>query len=87
MLAAYRHLRLGDFPDDETFITWSLACMDGPQVNPWKNALLNRRTTLTAQNLPLPAMFTNFVVFQTTFEGKYMDPNEIENAGRVLMVL
>jgi len=61
--------------------------MDGPQVNPWKNTLLNRRTTLTAQNLPLPAMFTNFAVFQMTFEGKYMDPNEIENAGRALMAL
>jgi len=86
-LAAYRHLRPGDFPDDETFIMWTLACMDGPQVNPWKNALLNRRTTLTAQNLPLLAMFMNFAVFQTMFEGKYMDPNEIENAGRALMAL
>jgi len=87
VLSAYRHLQPGDFPNNETFITWTLACMDGPQVNPWKNALLNRRTTLTAQNLPLPAMFQNFAVFQTEFEGKYMDPNEIKNAGRALMAL
>ena len=86
-LSAYRHLQLGDFPNDETFITWTLACMDGPQVNPWKNALLNRRTTLTAQNMLLLAMFQNFAVFQTEFKGKYMDPNEIENTGRALMAL
>ena len=86
-LSAYRHLQPGDFPNDKTFITWTLACMDGPQVNPWKNALLNRRTTLAAQNMPLPAMFQNFAVFQMEFEGKYMDPNEIKNAGRALMAL
>jgi len=86
-LSAYRHLQLGDFPNNKTFITWALACMDGLQVSPWKNALLNRRMTLMAQNMPLPAMFVNFAVFQTEFKEKYMHPNKIENAGRVLMVL
>ena len=61
--------------------------MDSPQVDPWKNALLNRRTTLMAQNMPLPAMFVNFAIFQMEFEGKYMDPNKFKNARRALMAL
>jgi len=61
--------------------------MDGTQVNPWRNSLLSRRATLLAQNLPLPTMMTNYRVFQMEFEGKFLDPNEIETAGRALMSL
>jgi len=86
-LATYRHLRPGDFQNDETFISWTLACMEGERVNPWRNSLLNRRATLTAQNIPLPTMLTNFRDFQDEFEGKFLDPNEMENAGRALMAL
>ena len=78
-LATYRHLRAADFPDDETFIAWSLACMEGPLVNPWRNSLLNRRATLLAQGQPLPLTLTNWTSF--------LDPNEAENAGRALMAL
>ena len=86
-LATYRHLQQADFADDETFIAWSLACMEGTLVNPWKNSLLNRRANLLAQNMPLPAMLDNYGVFQTEFEGKFLDPNEVENVGRALMSL
>jgi len=86
-LATYRHLRGGDFQNDETFIAWTLACMEGERVNPWRNSLLNRRATLTTQNIPLPTMLTDFRDFQAEFEGKFLDPNEMENAGRALMAL
>jgi len=86
-LSTYQHLRAGDFPDDKTFIAWTLSCMEGTQVNPWRNSLLSRRATLLSQNLPLPAMMINYGVFQTEFEGKFLDPNEIETAGRALMSL
>src|SRR5882757_3351735 len=86
-ISTYRHLRANDFRDDETFITWSLACMEGPQVNPWKNALLNRRATVAATGQPTPTIFTHWVDFLAEFQGKFLDPNEIENAGRALMSL
>jgi len=83
----YRHLRAGDFPDDETFIAWLLGCMEGPLVNPWRNALLNRRATLLAQQQLLPHTLTAWADFLHEFQGKFLDPNEIENAGRALMAL
>ena len=86
-IATYRHLRPGDFPDDETFIAWVLGCMEGPKVNPWRNALMNRRATLLAQGNPLPTLFTIWADFLVEFQGKFLDPNEIENAGRALMAL
>ena len=86
-LATYRHLRAGDFPDDETFIAWALACMEGPLVNPWRNSLLNQRATLVAQGQPLPPVLTNWASFLVEFQGKFLDPNETENAGRALMAL
>ncbi len=81
-VSTYRHLRGQDFPDDETFIAWALGCMEGPQVNPWRNSLLLRRT----QPL-LPLMLTDWDEFLVEFNGKFLDPNEIENAGRNLMNL
>jgi len=61
--------------------------MEGPQVNPWKNALLNQRATIVATGQPMPPMFTNWVDFLGEFQGKFLDPNKIENAGRALMSL
>jgi len=81
-LSTYRHLRGQDFPDDETFIAWALGCMEGLQVNPWRNSLLLRRT-----QPPLPLMLTDWNQFLVEFNGKFLDPNEIENAGRNLMGL
>jgi len=85
--ATYRHLRANDFPDDETFITWALACMDGPVVNPWKNALLYQGATIHAAGGQMPNLFTNWADFLIEFNGKFLDPNETENAGRALMAL
>jgi len=51
-------------------------------VNPWRNSLLHRRITL-----PLPPMLLQWADFLQEFEGKFLDPNEIENAGRALMTL
>jgi len=61
--------------------------MDGLLVNPWKNLLLNRRVNLLTQNMPLPGMLNNYRIFQTEFEGKFLDLNEVENVGRALMSL
>ena len=87
VLATYRHLRAADFPDDETFIAWALLCMEGPLVNPWRNALLNRRAILLAQGHPLPLLFNDWGTFLAEFQGKFLDPNEIDNSRRALMAL
>ena len=86
-IATYRHLRPGDFLDDKTFIAWVLGCMEGPKVNPWRNALMNRRATLLAAGQPLPPLFVNWADFLAEFEAKFLNPNEIENAGQALMAL
>jgi hypothetical protein len=86
-LATYRHLRAGDFSSDETFIAWALACMEGPLVNPWKHALLYRRSNLVAAGTPLPQELTDWGTFVAEFMGKFADTNETENASRTLMGL
>jgi len=83
----YRILRAADFPNDETFIAWALGCMEGPRVNPWRNALMNQRARLQNQGHPLPALLTMWGSFLTEFNGKFLDPNEVENAGRALAAL
>ena len=83
----YRVLRAADFPNDETFIAWALGCMEGPKVNPWRNALMNQRARLQNQGQPLPGMLTTWGNFLTEFNGKFLDPNEVENAGRALAAL
>ena len=86
-LSTYRGLRTGDFPDDQTFIAWSLACMKGPLVDPWKNALLYRRATMLAQGQALPQTLTDWDIFIQGFTAKFANSNEAENAGRALMNL
>jgi len=83
----YRVLRAADFPNDETFIAWALGCMEGPRVNPWRNALMNQRARLQNQGQPLPALLTAWGNFLTEFNGKFLDPNEVENTGRALAAL
>jgi len=83
----YRVLRAADFPNDETFIAWALGCMEGPRVNPWRNALMNQRARLQNQGQPLPGILTTWGNFLTEFNGKFLDPNEVENAGRALAAL
>ena len=86
-LSTYRGLRAGDFPSDQTFITWSLACMKGPLVDPWKNALLYRRATMLAQGQALPQTLTDWDTFVQSFTAKFANSNEAENARRALMNL
>jgi hypothetical protein len=86
-LVTYRDLRAADFPNDEIFIAWTLGCMEGPAVNPWKHSLLNRRATLVTNNQPLPPELIDWAAFLQEFQGKFLDHNEIENAGRALMAL
>src|SRR5258708_11591407 len=86
-LATYRQLRPGDFLNDETFIAWTLACMEGAACDPWKEALLNRRAALLAAGQPLPLLLTDWAEFLVEFQGRFLNPNEIENARRTLMAL
>src|SRR5258708_38796197 len=64
-----------------------LACMEGATVNLWKEALLNRRATLLVTGQPLPPIFTSWADFLVEFQGRFLNPNEIENARRALMAL
>jgi hypothetical protein len=86
-LATYQHLQPGDFPDDRIFIAWALACMEGPAVNPWKTTWLNRRANLVAAGQQLPLELTDWGNFTREFQGKFLNPNEVENAGRALTAL
>src|ERR1700750_2850981 len=69
------------------FIAWALTCMDGPLVNPWKNALLYRRANMVVAGQALAPVLTNWPDFTAKFLGKFADSNEEENAGRALMAL
>jgi hypothetical protein len=86
-LNTYCGLRSMDFPDDTTFIAWALQCMEGTAVNPWRNTMLNQRATALEQGSPLPHKLSHWAIFVVEFEAKFLDPNEIENAGRSLDLL
>src|SRR5258706_14369571 len=61
--------------------------MEGERVNPGRTALRRGRSPSLAKNLPLPPLLTDWGAFLVEFQGKFLDPNEIENAGRALMAL
>ena len=76
-----------DFTDDAVFIAWSLACMEGPLVNPWRNALLYRRAEILAAGQALPPVLEDWDDFKAEFSAKFADSNKAENARRALMAL
>ena len=61
--------------------------MEGPLVNPWRNALLYRRAEILAAGQALPPVLEDWDNFKAEFSAKFADSNEAENAGRALMAL
>ena len=75
----YQTLHPTDFPDDEVFIAWALACIsDDSKAALWKVHWLTLRTNNANAGNPQPATLLDWDTFAREFLGKFTDPSETQ---------